>query len=161
MEEILGLATSAAGGGLLGIFGTVASRGLGLVERRQKRKDRESEQAHELALLRLQQEQAGEEREHEAALVEYQGAIDFRTATVEHDASLKGASQWVQNIRATVRPLLTYFVFFSHITAFALLARSDEAIRAQGFEDLAFSTFLCLTWWFGERSAGKAARGAA
>ena len=83
-----------------------------------------SDQSHELAMAQLQMErelkmaEAGylaqaHIEEIKTEQVAIQSATQERVALYQHDIEIgKGASQWVINARAMVRPTITYGLFF-------------------------------------------------
>jgi hypothetical protein len=83
-----------------------------------------SDQSHELAMAQLQMErelkmaEAGylaqaHVEEIKTEQVAIQSATQERVALYQHDIEIgKGASQWVINARAMVRPTITYGLFF-------------------------------------------------
>lgn len=154
---LLEVGASAATGGLVGIAGSLLNRGLGIFERRQKRKELELSYEQEREMFRLQQQADAEEREHEQAIVEYQGSVALRTASLEHDSKLQSGYRWVSAARALVRVVLTYLVTTSYLVAVLYIYRDDPLIQQKGMQELAFSMNLVLTWWFGDRSASRAA----
>ena len=74
MADIAGLAASAAGGGIFGLFGTALGRLVGYFERRQTLAHEERRWLHEVRLLELQQAAAAAETEGEIALTETAGS---------------------------------------------------------------------------------------
>ena len=83
-----------------------------------------SDKAHELQLAQLQMErelkmmEAGfaaqaHVEEIKTQQVEMQTQAQERTAMYQHDIEIgKGASQWIINLRASVRPMVTYLFVF-------------------------------------------------
>jgi hypothetical protein len=83
-----------------------------------------SDKKHELELAQMQMEQqiklqaagfASQERVEEihTEQIQIQAASDERKALYNHDIEIgKGASQWVINMRASVRPVITLGLFF-------------------------------------------------
>ena len=83
-----------------------------------------SDQSHELAMAQLQMERelkmaeagylaSARVEEIKTEQIEIQSAAQERVALYNHDIEIgKGASQWVVNARAMVRPTITYGLFF-------------------------------------------------
>lgn len=70
MDNMIGLAASAAGGGVFGLLGTAIGRVAGFFERRQSQSHEAARWAHELNRIEL---------EHTATLAQTEAEIDLRT----------------------------------------------------------------------------------
>ena len=75
------------------------------------------DRAHELAVLDRQMEQIRLGHYQRLEEIEVQGDIAESQARYKHDAALGGGSRWVDGLRASVRPLITYafFVLFASV----------------------------------------------
>ena len=145
MEELIG---SAAGGGLLGIFGSVANRVIGIWEAREERENMRVEHAHELRLVEEQRESARVETEMELARVQTEGSYEGLAESLRHDSSMDDVSPWVNNIRALVRPSLTG----TSLIAMIVMAFSLSDMRLELVEAVTFVGTTAAVWWFGDRS---------
>ncbi|MEM6412512.1 MAG: hypothetical protein AAF683_13360, partial [Pseudomonadota bacterium] len=76
MDDVLGVAASAASGGLFGLVGTALGRVATFFERRQEQAHERARWAHEGELLQLQMQANREETEAEIALAETAGSWD-------------------------------------------------------------------------------------
>ena len=111
-----------------GFLASVTNR---VLDMRQAKADR----AHELEMARDKRETAKLMHSQELDMASWNG-LD---KSMQHDASLKGVSPIVQNIRAMVRPALTVG---------ALLGAGF------GIEALEPLANLTVAWWFGDRALG-------
>ena len=129
------------------------------------------DQKHELAMAKLDMERslamaekgfASQERieEFRTEQVSMQTYAQERTALYEHDAKLQQrASQWVVNLSASVRPVVTYILVF--IILFIDIAGIIWAMKTGVdfatamnlvFDDSEMQIFAsCLGFWFGSR----------
>lgn len=154
MAEIMGLAASAAGGGLFGIVGTALGRVAGIFEQREYH-------AHERALWAHQQVMQdalrAAERESDRAALEQVGAegrwagLD---ASVKADAAIGESYRWVNAVRGLTRPVLTFALWA--ITAF-IFVQADASGRGQIIETSTFAATAATLWWFGDRGPKKRA----
>lgn len=134
-----------------------------------------SDKAQELALARLQfeREMAMAERgflaqqrieEIRTDQVAMQTAAQEREALYAHDVAIgKGASQWVINLRASVRPVITYGMFgmlvavnvFGAAYAWHMGVPFDQALDILWDEDSAIVFSSIIAFWFGTQAFGK------
>jgi len=174
MVEIAGLGASALSGGLFGLLGTVAGRIIGAFERREARKDRALEMehdirrwAHERELHALQMQAQRQETEDELAIAATAGSYAGLAASLRADAMLN-APQWVDAVRALVRPALTPLLWVAVFIVFYRTASNEarwiaEAERAELIAYLVNSVVFAATaatlWWFGDRPPRPPDRG--
>lgn len=146
---MLELLLSAGGGGLFGIVGSIAKK-FG------DYKMKKLELSHALSM-------AAEERQNmqmEMELTKVQGKIDLELAeshadalglqaAINAEASITGASQWVTNLRGSVRPILTY--------ALAGLSISMVWLSPQNpwNNDVIFMAMTAVGFWFGDSPRRK------
>lgn len=94
--------------------------------------------------------------EQEMALATVKGAIDLElqeseddarnlTAAIEAESVSRGDSSWVNDLKASTRPILTYSLV---VCAFGLVAMSPENPWANEF---IFMAMTAVTFWFGDR----------
>jgi hypothetical protein len=134
-----------------------------------------SDKKHELAMaqvqmqMQLEMQKAGfqaQERVEEihTEQIQIQTASDERKALYNHDIEIgKGASQWVINARAMVRPTVTYGLFF------LLVAIDIAGVWYAWTQNVPFKTMIDEVWdsdtqliwasviafWFGTQAFGK------
>ena len=134
-----------------------------------------SDKKHELEMARMQTErelQMAEKGFLAQARVEeirtdqvaMQTAVQERQALYAHDIEIgKGASQWVINLRASVRPLITYGMFvmllFVNIFGFFYAWKTgvpfEQAMSILWDEDSAIIFSSVIAFWFGTQSFKK------
>jgi hypothetical protein len=146
----LGLIGSVLTGGATGLVGSLLSKGIGLFEAHQKRKDRELDFAHELKLLDKQAELRTAETENELAIANAETAASLREASYAHDSSMGRPHRWVVDLLRLVRPTLT--VFLLALVAGIYFSTEDFAMKAGVIESVLFMASSAVTWWFGDRS---------
>ena len=130
---------------------------------------------HELALVAAQKERElalaergfiAQARVEEIKLeqVQTETAGEERQALYAHDIEIgKGASQWVINMRASVRPVITYGMFcmllFVNIFGFFYAWKTgvpfDQAMAILWDEDSAIIFSSVIAFWFGSQSFKK------
>ena len=134
-----------------------------------------SDKAHELELARMQTERELQMLERgfvaQARIEEIrtdqiamQTAVQEREALYAHDIAIgKGASLWVTNLRASVRPVITYGMFcmllFVNIFGFFYAWKTgvpfDVAMQILWDEDSAINFSSVIAFWFGTQSFKK------
>lgn len=149
MAEIVGLAASAAGGGVFGLVGTALGRVAGFFERRQSVKHETARWAHEVELIGLQQAAAREETEAELALANVAGSWDGLRASMTADAAIASSYRWVDAIRGLTRPILTLLLW---LIATGIWLGADPASKTSIVETATFAATAATLWWFGDRA---------
>lgn len=134
-----------------------------------------SDKSHELQLAQLQLERelklmeagfAAQARIEEIRTdqIAMQTAVQEREALYAHDVAIgKGASQWVINLRASVRPVITYGMFamlvavnvFGAAYAWHMGVPFDQALDILWDEDSAIVFSSIIAFWFGTQAFGK------
>ena len=134
-----------------------------------------SDKTQELALAKLQfeRELALAERGYAAQArieeirtdqVAMQTAVQEREALYSHDIQIgQGASQWVINLRASVRPVITYGMFFMLVAVntfgfFYAWERGvpfEEAMKVLWDDDAAIVFSSVIAFWFGTQAFSK------
>jgi|GEM_PF-213399 len=111
MADMIGIAASAAGGGVFGLVGTLLGRVGSYFERQQSIRHAERRWLHEVKLLELQQQAAQAETEAELLLTQTEGSWRGLEASLRADAEIAASFKWVSAIRALTRPLLTLLLW--------------------------------------------------
>ncbi|MEL6324243.1 MAG: hypothetical protein AAFQ84_08455 [Pseudomonadota bacterium] len=156
MDEIIGVAASAAGGGLFGLIGTALGRVAGYFERRQQQAHERARWTHEGELLRLQMQANREETEAELALAETAGRWRGLEASMEAEAAIGESYPWVNAVRGLTRPALTFLLWAIAGTIYL----GAEAAGREAITDTAtFAATAATLWWFGDRGPKRDARG--
>ena len=134
-----------------------------------------SDKKHEMEMARLQTERELQmmERGFQAQAhveeiktqqIEMQTQAQERASLYAHDIEIgKGASQWVVNMRASVRPVITYGMFsmllFVNIFGFFYAWKTgvpfDQAMQILWDEDSAIIFSSVIAFWFGSQSFKK------
>ena len=146
MANLLSFGTDAVAGGAFGIIGTGLGRLAAYFERKQAFAQEEKRWGHELKLHELQMKAKKQETEMELAITAQRGSWDGLKASLEADANIGKAAQWVINILRLVRPSLTLLLWL--ITAW-IFARTQDANIADA---AVFAATAATLWWFGDRA---------
>lgn len=117
------------------------------------------DKAHELKLMAVQAEIQERIAHVKLQAVHVDAGIREAEALLKHDSSLhKRASQWVVNLAASVRPVVTYLYFAEFVLLTFLLAAGY--IAGEQFDQIwdaetkaLFATIV--TFWFGNRLFGR------
>ena len=134
-----------------------------------------SDKAQELSLARLQMERElalmergfiAQQRIEEIRTdqVAMQTAVQEREALYAHDIAIgEGASRWVVNLRASVRPVITYGMFLMLVAvnafgagyAYHMGVPFDVVLNILWDEDSAIVFSSIIAFWFGTQAFGK------
>jgi hypothetical protein len=140
-------------GSLLGFLGSAFPQILKLFQEAHDRR-------HELAILNLQMEQQRQGHQQRLEEIQRDGDIKQSLALYQHDSQPAGY-KWVEALRASVRPVLTYafFLLFAAVKIAGLYTMV-------GFDGMSLAVALPLIWdaetqalfaaimtfWFGQRA---------
>ena len=140
-------------GSLLGFLGSAFPQILKLFQEAHDRR-------HELAILNLQMEQQRQGHQQRLEEIKSDGEIKQSLALYQHDSQPAGY-KWVEALRASVRPVLTYafFLLFAAVKIAGLYTMV-------GFDGMSLAVALPLIWdaetqalfaaimtfWFGQRA---------
>lgn len=133
------------------------------------------DKSHELAVLQLQTqfqlemaakgyEAQRDAEEIKAEAIEVQANAEERVALYQHDMKIgEGASQWVINLRASVRPIVTYmFMVLLMIVDISAIwyaynqgAPFAEAARSVFTDDQMLILSSVIAFWFGGQAFQK------
>ncbi len=149
MLDVLDAALNVASGGLFGLVGAGFSKFMGWQEKK-------LDLSHEITMVAEQRKTI----EMEMMLAREKGALDLEVAHVETDAAnlqaalqastvSNGSSQWVRDLRESLRPILTYTLI---IGTFALLSLMPAN---KWIGEIMFLTTLAVTFWFGSRPVSR------
>lgn len=167
---------------MLTLFSTLASFLMGGLPKIFDLLQDRSDKAHELELARMQTEreltlkkaglEAQERIEHiqteqiqiNAEVTNAQTALQERQALYAHDIAIgQGASQWVTNARAMVRPAITYgmFFMFAFVEIFGFWFAYHKEVPFDVALNLLWDDETQIIWasvvsfWFGTQAFGK------
>ncbi len=141
MADIIGLAASAAGGGVFGVLGSLIGRVAGLVETRQVNAQERARWNHERELEGLRASGA-------LTLAQEEGRNAGLAASLAAEAAIGPTYQWVNAVRALTRPVLTLLLWL--ITGVIFLG-ADTLAKGQIIETTTFAATAATLWWFGDR----------
>jgi hypothetical protein len=163
--DVMSIAGGGALGAAFGALGSIANRGFGLLETREKRKDRQLELAHEkerwgheTALAEQARSANADAARQTLALTEAQGSWAGLNASVEAEEAIGPSWPWVTAVRALTRPALTVMLWLLYALVFlcaasgALEADTASSVIRTAVETVSFSAATALTWWFGDRA---------
>ncbi|WP_332772923.1 hypothetical protein [Phenylobacterium sp.] len=163
--DLASIISAGAGGGLFGIVGQLANRGLAIWEQKEKRKElvlvhaqEEKRWGHEKGLLSLQMQARSEETEQELQLADAQGAWQSFAASQEADSKIGESYKWVAAVRHLTRPFLTMeSQILLAIVFFTMKGDGREDLNKLIVETVTFCASASLLWWFGERAQSRRA----
>jgi len=147
---MFGVISSVLTGGATGLIGSLLSKGIGIFEAGQKRKDKALEYEQELKLLDRQAALKTAETENELAIANAETAASLREASYSHDSSMGKPHRWVVDVLRLVRPVLTGFLLI--LVGGIYFTTDDFAMKAGVIDSVLFMTSSAVTWWFGDRS---------
>ena len=147
---MFGVISSVLTGGATGLIGSLLSKGIGIFEAGQKRKDKALEYEQELKLLDKQAALRTAETENELAIANAETAASLREASYSHDSSMGKPHRWVVDVLRLVRPVLTGFLLI--LVGGIYFTTDDFAMKAGVIDSVLFMTSSAVTWWFGDRS---------
>jgi len=147
---MFGVISSVLTGGATGLIGSLLSKGIGIFEAGQKRKDKALEYEQELKLLDKQAALRTAETENELAIANAETAASLREASYSHDNSVGKPHRWVVDVLRLVRPVLTAFLLI--LVGGIYFTTNDFAMKAGVIDSILFMTSSAVTWWFGDRS---------
>lgn len=88
-------------------------------------------------------------RSDEYAMAQINAGKDAIVASFTHDAAIgEGVSQWVANVRALIRPLLTLYPLTIVSIFYYSATQEDKAIIIASTVEF---TTMAGTWWFADR----------
>tara|TARA_R100001463_G_scaffold44124_1_gene91806 strand:- start:5268 stop:5705 length:438 start_codon:yes stop_codon:yes gene_type:complete len=135
------------------VLGLVTSVGPGMFKQFMDSKQDARDKEHELA---MQAQMAADKRDE--AIISGVSEQNIAVQTTAQ-AEMQNASKWTVNYAASVRPTITYLVFFLfllvHVAVFMQWITPDQygLIVAGGALDATFSTIIMF--WFGQRLTSK------
>ena len=141
----LSLLTSTAGGGILG--GILS---LGKLWGAYKEKQLMCAHEEKMAIvdqdnMKLEIEANKHKAELELETTELETDAKALTAAITAEANTKGSSPWVNDLKASTRPILTYLLV---MMAFITVTWNMNSVWA---EEILFLASTAVTFWFGDR----------
>ena len=135
---------------MLTLIGSLIGFGTGFMPKILAFFEEKQSHKHELERMRLSAELASQQHKMDMLALNLKADIEQSKGLYRHDASFKQASPWVDNVRALVRPVLT---FSSLLLYGGLLCFGDAALLAStAFAGLEAMTASVWAFWFGNRA---------
>ena len=133
-------------GSALGLAGSFVPKIFQYLENKQNH-------AQEMDRLRLSAELQSQQHRADMQVMDAQADIAQQQALYRHDASFKQASPWVDNIRALVRPILTFgsLALYGGLLCFA----DAPMLASSAFMGLEAMCATVWTFWFGNRAFNR------
>jgi len=146
-------------GSLIGFISSAFPDLLKLFQDHQDRK-------HELAILDRQMEQAAQGHSHRLEEINAQADISESRALYRH-ASLPAGYKWIEGLRASVRPVITYafFTLFAVVKYAGLQSLLDQGVPVTQaliaiWDPETQALFAAvISFWFGQRALNKFRKG--
>jgi len=117
------------------------------------------DKAHELALMDKQLEQQKVIGAQKLQMVNVEADIRESEALLKHDAGLqKRSSQWIVDLAASVRPIVTYLLFVEIFVLTWLLALdmiTTEMYRLVFNNEMQAVWAAVVSFWFGARTMAR------
>ena len=122
-----------------------------------------ADRAHELAIIDRQMEQMKLGSALKLEEINAKADIAETKAIYKHDSSIKPAT-WVDNLRGSVRPIVTYLLLLTFIgiqaAGFYMLVNVEgaavyEAIMAINSENFQAMLAAVISFWFGSRAMNR------
>ena len=149
MNDFIGIAASAAGGGVFGLIGTSLGRIASYFERRQSIAHEERRWLHEASLQKLQQSAAEQQASAQLTQTDLEGRWSGLEASLDAEAAISASYHWVNAVRALTRPTLTLLLW---AIATVIWFSADLAERSNIVETATFAATAATLWWFGDRA---------
>ena len=149
MNDFIGIAASAAGGGVFGLIGTSLGRIASYFERRQSIAHEERRWLHEASLKKLQQRVAEQQASAQLTQTDLEGRWSGLEASLDAEAAISASYHWVNAVRALTRPTLTLLLW---VIATVIWFSADLAERSNIVETATFAATAATLWWFGDRA---------
>lgn len=118
------------------------------------------DQAHELKMMDKQLEQQIQIGNQKLEMVNVEADIrETEALHKEHAQITKKGSQWVINLSASVRPVITYFMFFTYVALVLFLAfgyiDNDMFALLWAADGMAPIFGAVISFWFGQRTFNR------
>lgn len=148
MAELIGLAASAAGGGVFGLVGTALGRVASFLELKQAHAHEKEKWRHEAQIAAAQQSADLEMTAARERLAATEGNWRGLAASLEAEAAISPSYHWVNAVRSLTRPTLTLLLW---VITLAVYFHSGPGEQQQIVETATFAATAATLWWFGDR----------
>jgi hypothetical protein len=144
---------------MLSLLGSVLGFGTSIIPKVLGYFEEKRDQKHELEMMDKQLQHQLQLGNQKMQLMEIDASIrEVESLHKEHAKITMKSSRWVVNLSSTVRPLITYLLFFEFMLCSLLLA---FGYIDNGMFSLVWSSEISSVWsavvcfWFGQRTFGK------
>lgn len=162
LNLVIGGLTSVAGGGLLGLAGTLFKGVIGIFAEAEKRRQRKQEMDHEIAVMTLQGSLAKDQAEADWRREVSKQEGEARTASYSYAQISGPVWVWVASVVTLMRPVLTlYLVALVSVIGYKLFFGTPlpyvnvSVMTVEILDTIIFLSTTALTWWFGDRPPQK------
>lgn len=155
MSELIGIAASAAGGGVFGLIGTSLGRLAGFFEKRQSIAHEERRWLHEIKLAEMETAAAAQKAEAALKETETAGRWAGLQDSLAAEAAIAVSYKWVDAVRALTRPVLTVLLWGIATLIWFSATPTDRVMIT---ETATFAATAATLWWFGDRAVIAKAR---
>lgn len=162
LGDLIGAAGSVAGGGIFGIFGSVAGQVSKYFAKKQEQAFQMKQWDYERSLLKLNMEAKQQETEQELAIVSQQGSWNGISASIQADSVLTPVSTWARDVKSLFRPFLTTVLWVLAAWVFYKIIKgaTDGVFTPEEIKELIkymvyslfFAASTATVWWFGDRA---------
>ncbi len=141
-----------ASGGILGLLGSVCSKGFKWLETRQQSYLTYQQFEQDLKRLQLRLQLTSEHQEQQTQRLQGMSDALVKQASYKHDVDSGAASRWVINVIRLVRPLLTLGLLVLTGFIWQQLHEAQSSLQSMLIESVLFCMTVAITWWFGDRA---------
>lgn len=160
MEFLGNIIGAGAGGGILGVVGSVFGAVGQYFARKQEMQEAVFERAHELKLMEFEMQQSKVETENELAILQSQADAISKEKSYGLKNTSRHASTWVNNLRSLFRPFLTVALWGLTLTVLLIIMKSPGLFSSYEINEIlkyvvysiVFSATTATVWWFGDRA---------
>lgn len=137
-------------GGLLGILGNIGNTWLAMKQEKQNHE-------YQLALIPLQLNADIERSKAQVAVAVEEGAGKAFAASQEADKLDGRESPWAANVKAMVRPVLTFLLLAGVVAIF--LTNPSDGIKEYITQNVVVDASMAVSWYFGARATALVMQG--
>lgn len=160
--DILGIAGSAATGGIFGLVGVALKMGAGWLQKRQELEEKRLDQVHELQLIEKQSQLRVVEAEIESRIARDRADENIKTASYNVFTDTSNVYKWVASVVVLMRPTLTLLLWgLVAWVAYKIMDMRGTSIidgkdlMAEIVNNITFCAVAATLWWFGDRPPSK------
>lgn len=157
MSGIVDILAGTTTGGVLGLAGSVISKGASYITDKQKAKDEREGKAldyqHALELAKIAHEQGMQQGLQEFDKIEMEKRYEGMLASIaDQTAIAQRTSQWVTDVLALVRPGLTgLLIVIAFMVAIMVCLGATQTLLNPFYQFSAMAS-MAVAWWFGDKA---------